>query len=140
MKTFQLFLVAILISVFWTGCMKKQPAATTGPAMKKVTGTVTYREKIALPPDAMVEVRLLDVSKQDAPGDVVNEQTILNPGQPPIPFAVEYDPARIVSDHRYAIQARISVGGELKYTNQSAYNVITNGNPTKVEVVVEPAK
>ena len=119
--------------------MKKQPAAT-GPAMKKVTGTVTYLEKIALPPDAMVEVQLLDVSKQDTPGDVVNEQTILNPGQPPIPFSVEYDPTRIVSNHRYAIQAKISFGGELKYTNQSAYNVITNGNPTKVEVVVQPAK
>jgi uncharacterized lipoprotein YbaY len=35
-------------------------------------------------------------------------------------------------NHRYAIQAKISFSGGLKYTNQSAYNVITNGNPTKV--------
>jgi uncharacterized lipoprotein YbaY len=140
MKGFRFLLVAILVSGFVSGCSTKKTAVGSGPSMKKVTGTVTYLPKIALPPDAMVEVQLLDVSKQDVPGDVINEQTILNPGQPPIPFSVEYDTARIVSNHTYAIQARISFGGQLRYINQTPFKVITNGNPTKAEVVVEAAK
>src|SRR5258708_34753519 len=41
-----------------------------------VTGTVTYRQRIALPRQAVVQVQLLDVSKADAPAIVIAEQTI----------------------------------------------------------------
>jgi putative lipoprotein len=41
-----------------------------------VTGEVSYRERIALPPNAVLTVRLLDVSMADAPETVVGEQKI----------------------------------------------------------------
>ncbi len=108
--------------------------------MSKVTGSITYLQKIALPPDALVEVQLLDVSKQDASAEVVGEQTIVNPGQVPIRFSVEYDPSRIDASHTYGIQVRILSGGDLQWRSGSAYHVITNGNPVYVDVVVQPAK
>lgn len=103
-----------------------------------VTGTVTYLQRIALPEDAVVEVKLADVSLADAPATVIGEQTITNPGQVPIPFVVTYDPAVIDPRFTYAIQVRINDGtGNLLWINTSAYNVITNDNPSTVEVVVD---
>ena len=56
-----------------------EPAAGTG----KVSGTITYRERMALGPDATVEVELRDVSLQDAPSITIAKVTITNPGQVP---------------------------------------------------------
>src|SRR5262245_42190779 len=39
-----------------------------------VTGTVTYRQRIALPPGAVIEVSLLDVSRADNHGFVIEKQ------------------------------------------------------------------
>ena len=104
-----------------------------------VIGTVTYLQRIALPEDAVVEVKLSDVSLADAPSVTIGEQIIITPGQVPISFEVTYDPAEIDPRHTYAIQVRINDGtGELLFINTSAYNVITQGNPSNVEVIVEP--
>ena len=49
-----------------------------------VTGTITYRERIALPENAIVNVQLQDVSLQDVAATVIAETTITTPGQVPI--------------------------------------------------------
>src|SRR5882672_8263188 len=46
-----------------------------------IVGTVLYRERIALPPDAKVEVRLEDVSRADALADVIAKQTVETNGR-----------------------------------------------------------
>jgi putative lipoprotein len=104
-----------------------------------VTGTVSYRQRIALTPDAIVEVKLLDVSRADGPATTVAEQTIKPAGrQVPIAFELQYDPARINQRSRYAIQARILEGGQVRFANSQAYPVITGGRPKKVNVIVNP--
>ena len=55
----------------------------TVPATSVVTGTVTYRERIALSPQAVVEVKLLDISQADAPAITIGEQIIEKPGASP---------------------------------------------------------
>ena len=107
-------------------------------AIVKLTGNVTYLQRIALPPDAVVHVTLADVSLQDAPAQKIAEQTITDPGQVPIPFELAYDPEGIDPAHTYAVQARISAGDKLLFINTTAYHVITRGNPTVIEVVVQP--
>ena len=105
-----------------------------------VTGTVTYRQRSALPPTARVMVQLADVSLADAPAQIISEQTIPTEGkQVPFPYRLEYDPAKIIESHTYAVQARIMDGDKLLFINDTAYLVITRGNPTEnVEVVVVP--
>src|SRR3954447_24065704 len=74
-----------------------------------LAGTVTYREPIALPPNARVEVRLEDVSEADAPADELAAQTIAANGkQVPIPFELRYSPRSIDASHRYAVCASIT--------------------------------
>jgi uncharacterized lipoprotein YbaY len=111
-----------------------------GDKRAAVTGTVTYRQRIALPPGAMVEVSLLDVSRADAPGVVIDKKEINPTTQVPIPFTLNYDPAQIDVLHSYAVQGRIMLDGKLWFTSTKRYVVITQGNPTRVQIVVDMVK
>lgn len=111
-------------------------------AQSAVTGTVTYRQRIALPPDAVVRVQLQDTSRADAPAATLGEQVIETMGrQVPFSFSIPYDSAAINPSGRYTVRARIeSPTGQLLWTSTQAYPVITGGNPTSdIEIVVQPA-
>ncbi len=102
-----------------------------------VTGTVTYRERLALTPGAALVVELRDVSYADAHALLIARQTITGPGQVPIRFNVGYHRDDIDSGNRYAIHAKIiESDGRLAFTNDTAYEVITHGNPDKVDMLL----
>ena len=102
-----------------------------------VTGTVTYRERIALTPDARLIVQIRDTSYADAAADLVAEQVVTDPGQVPISFEVVYDPGGIDSRNTYSVSARIEESdGRLAFINDTAYDVITRGNPRRVDMVL----
>ena len=107
-----------------------------------VSGSATYRERLALTPGAKLEVQLRDTSLQDAAAPLIAQQVIENPGQVPIEFKVEYNRDDINSRNTYSIQARIvESDGRLAFTNDTAYDVITGGNPRQVDmtlVMVQP--
>ena len=85
------------------------PAAPSGQAT--LTGTVIYRERIALPQDARLTVHVSDVSRMDAPAPVIAETEIATEGrQVPIPFSLTYDRSRIDARGRYSVSARITDG------------------------------
>jgi putative lipoprotein len=99
---------------------------------------VAYREKIALPSGAIVEIKLLDVSKQDAPSVTLGEQIITTTGeQVPFSFEIEYDPAAIDARFTYAVRATITLDGELRFTTDTSYPVITRDSPTNVDLVLK---
>ena len=110
--------------------------AATGLAQALVTGTAAYRERIALPPDAVLEVTLEDVSPADAPAVVLGRARVAPAGQVPIRFEIAYDPAKIDDSHSYAVRARLSAGGKLMFATDRAYPVLTRGNPTELELML----
>ncbi len=132
----RLALLVVVLAVFVTGC-------APGVGTPNVTGTVTYRERIALTPDAVVIVRIEDISRADAPATVIGEQMIKTEGkQVPIPFAVSYRSADIKEGNRYNVRVRIEDGsGKLLYVSDTITPVITGGNPTSgLEIVVVRAE
>ena len=97
---------------------------------------MTYRERIALPPSAVVTVRLVDVSLADAPSVLITEQVIRTEGrQVPFEFALAYDASRILPSHTYAVQARIEDGDRLLFISDTMNPVITRDAPTRVDIV-----
>lgn len=128
----------LFVALFSACSGKETPPEATGPAPQVVTGSVTYRERVALTDAAIVEVQLLDVSVADAPAAVISLQRIRNPGQVPVHFRLEYAAASIDDTHRYTVQARIFEGDQLRFATDTAYPVITEGNPRVVEIVVIP--
>ena len=104
-----------------------------------VTGTVSYMVRMALPPTAVIEVQLLDVSLADAPSKVLAEEKItLGERQVPVPFTLTFNPAKIDQNHTYSVSARILANGELRFISDAAYNVITRGSPNRAELVLKP--
>jgi uncharacterized lipoprotein YbaY len=103
-----------------------------------VKGMVSFRERIALPPEAVLEVVLEDVSKADAPAETIGRSLKEHPGHPPIPFAIPYDPSRIDPGHRYSVRARITVGDQVWFTTDRHYPVLTGGNAHQVALLLRP--
>ncbi len=58
-----------------------------------------YRERIALPPNAVLSVQLADVSLADAPAAIIGERKVAPAGQVPIKFEISFDPQVIRPEH-----------------------------------------
>jgi len=90
---------------------------------KVIAGEVLYRERIALPPDAVVTVQLVDLNPASEPSTIIGQQTIPNAGQVPIKFEVHFDPDAIRPDVTYALEANITVDHTLWFENDTRYEV-----------------
>jgi putative lipoprotein len=111
-----------------------------GGQTASVAGTVTYLVRMALPPEAVINVQLRDVSKMDVASELIAETTFEAEGsQVPFPFTIAYDPDVIVESNTYSLSATITLDGQVIFRTTQAYPVITQDNPTKdIELVLEP--
>ncbi len=116
-------------------------ACHTAPPTRSATrkgifsGTVTYREKLALPANAQVSVRVWDAM---LPPDVatVGQADFQALGkQVPLPFEVFFEPALIQYSHTYGARASISVDGVVWFQSEAPVPVLTQGAPA-VDVVL----
>ncbi|MET0514482.1 MAG: YbaY family lipoprotein [Nitrospiraceae bacterium] len=101
----------------------------------QVKGTATYLQRIALPPHAVFDARVEDVSRADALAETIGSVRIIGPGNPPITFAIDIDPQRVDERHHYSVRATI-VDGRLLFATDQAYPVLTRGNGRDVELLL----
>lgn len=121
------------------GCQLDKPL-NSAAATSRVTGTVSYLQRMALPSSAVIQVQLLDVSLADAPAKVVAEQKLtLGERQVPVPFTLTFDSAKIDQKHAYSVSAKISVDGVLRFISDQSYPVLTRGNPSHAELILKQA-
>jgi len=99
-------------------------------AMHSLRGTVSYRQRLGLPPDAVVHVIIEDVSNAGTPESFAEEDVPARGHQVPIKFEVKYDPSTVNADHRYQIRAKITSDGRLMFTSTVSYPVLTHGAPS----------
>ncbi len=100
-----------------------------------VTGTVSYRESDPMPASAVVIVTVADTSVTDAAGQI-GAHVIEQPKTVPVGFSVGFDPADIIDNHSYTVEATISSGDALLWTTDTAYPVITRGNPLTADLLL----
>jgi len=121
------------------GIYEFEPVARESKAGGSVKGTATYRERIALPPKAVFEATLEDVSKADSPAEVIGRAHLDEPGNPPIHFEITYDASQIDPSHRYVVRGRILVGDKLFFTTDQHYPVLTAGHGNDVKLLLRRA-
>ncbi len=85
----------------------------------QVQGTATDLQRMALPPHAVLDAQVEDVSRADAPAKTIGSVRIIGPGNPPIAFTIEIDPQRIDERHRYSVRATITVDEEAPVHHRS---------------------
>ncbi|AJA10739.1 lipoprotein-related protein [Sphingopyxis fribergensis] len=106
-------------------------ACATTPAEQPVSviGSITYRERIALPPTAQVEITLADVSLADAPSKTIAQQAFTADGrQVPFAFTMTVDQRQLDARHSYAVSARITdASGKLMFITDTRNSVAFDG-------------
>ena len=105
-------------------------------AAQSVGGSALHRERMALPPDAVFEATLQDVSRADAPAEVLGRARLDPAGQSPFRFEIPFDAARIMAGRRYVVRAEIRHEGRLLFTTDVAHPVLGEGAGREVEIVL----
>lgn len=100
-----------------------------------VSGVASYRERMALPADARFEATLQDISRADAPADVIAQTRVDPAGQPPFRFEIKYDSARLQTGHTYALRARVTRAGQLLFTTDKHYPLPPEGQQADLMLV-----
>ena len=101
-----------------------------------VTGTLTYRERIALPPGAVVLVQLRDVSLMDVAAKLISEQIIKPEHSVPISFSLPYSAEDIDERMTYSVFASIRSGDRLLFITDRSYQVLTHGKSDHIELIL----
>ena len=92
--------------------------------------------EVELPDGAVVEVRLQDTSRADAPAVTLGERVIRDARRLPLAFRIPYDPADIDQRNEYTLQASVTLGERLLYTNDTVHSVLTGGAPEDSDIEV----
>lgn len=111
-------------------------ASVTLAETMHLEATVTYRERIALPENAILEVELLDTSRADAPSIRMASQRFKMAG---VPKTVEigYDADLIDARFTYTVAAKIISDGRVLFRSTTSIPVLTRNAPKAAELVLE---
>lgn len=123
-----------------SACLAMLICAIAVPAwaeFQTLSGTVAYREKIALPPDALVEITLEDVSLADAKAIPLGMVTVKAADGVPVDFEIRYDDQMVLERHRYTVRAVILVDDKAMWRSTQSFPALTNGAPETVDVLVQ---
>lgn len=130
------WLAVAVATILFVGGAVVRPA----DAQDVIRGQAAYRERIALPPDAVFEATLLDVSRADAKAEVLGSVRIEKADRVPIRFEIAYDAAKVDERHTYAVRARILRGDRLLFTTDKVYPVLTRGAGKEVDLLLVRAR
>ena len=124
------FAAALMVALPLASCaMTGEDSGEAAVQNITVSGSIAYRERIALSPDAQIEVRVDDVSLADAPSKTIARQAFGADGQQvPIDFLIRFDRSQIVPRHSYAVSARITgADGTLMFITDTRNSVALDG-------------
>jgi uncharacterized lipoprotein YbaY len=109
------------------GCVTASGPDAPGAAQKGVlSGRVTSQEATALPPHAVLTVRVWDgllPPSVAAVGETKFEVT----GPLPLPFELFFNPGLIQESHPYGARAKITLEGVTLYETETPVHVLTQG-------------
>lgn len=140
---------AVVLSIsLLAGCGSMFKKDASDSLSGQLSGSVTYRERVALPPDARIIISLEDRTRANSSGTFVAQQVIEPRTQVPVPFNLRYQPKAIDLKRNYALSATIIDGTEqiLWSTDQPvAVNFAEQDKPIAITVnrmlnPVEPPK
>lgn len=105
-------------------------------AGQAITGTAEWNERIALPPGAVFEAVLEEISSAGTPAVELGQTTIESPGNPPFEFVIPYDPTVIEPRGRYSVRTRVMLGDRLMFASDSQIPVLTQGAGDTIDVTM----
>lgn len=126
---------SLLKGVFGALAMAALAACASQPYA--VDGTVSYRERLILPADSVIMVRLDDVTRGTGAPVPIAEQRILPTSSGVLRYSIPYSPQAINPNGTYVMNAWIEQGGRVLFRNNKLYQVITKGAPNYANIELE---
>jgi uncharacterized lipoprotein YbaY/uncharacterized membrane protein len=111
-------------------------AACSDRSEQTLSGTVTYRERMALTPNATIRVALRDETVADQPTVIAETTFTAGTRQVPIEFTLPYSRNSVVRDRTYSLLAEIRQDDHLLFLTDEQYPVINNGRATDIELLL----
>lgn len=109
-------------------------------AQPNVSGSVWIRQKVALPPDAVLTVTLADASQADVPSKVIAQKAVRTEGkQAPFSFVLPFNPADIQPNARILLSAAITVNDKLVFVTDTVKPAVNQGG-TKIDLNLVPVQ
>lgn len=103
-----------------------------------VSGTAGYRQRIAMPPEAILTVRVEDVSRADVAAPVLAETSeAFGDRQVPIAYSLKVPGTAVDPKRAYTVRATITVDGKMRFATTRSYPVLTRGAPDKVDLLLD---
>lgn len=128
-------MLTLLAMVILSGCASNVPQSS---GTTTISGSAAYRQRIAMPPEAMLSVRVEDVSRADTQSLVLAETTQpFGDRQVPIEFSLQVPSTAIDASHSYSVRGTITVNNELRFTTTQSYPVLTRGAGNKVNLMLD---
>lgn len=113
------------------------PAPAAAGSFIAVAGSVTFPRDRALPPDAVLIVRIQDTARAGAPALTLAEQRIdLRDRQAPIPFQIVVDRDLLHPRARVTAAARIEHRGKLLFISNKVIRAIVDGQPQPLDIAL----
>jgi len=101
-----------------------------------ISGEVTYRERIALPPGASLSIGLVDLAAPQTPR-IAAKAALASPGEVPLNFNLNFDDSVLVAGASYGIVAEISgENGAVWFRNATPYAVDPRAPAAQILVIV----
>jgi putative lipoprotein len=135
--------VAVLLSA--TACTEPPDAVmddsenveAVTPLAGVIRGQASYRERIMPRPGSRLVVTLEDVSRADAPAEIVGVDTVAVEGGPPWRFMVGFEPGDIEPRHRYGVRARLlGPDDRLLFTSTEFIPAFDEGRESPIEITM----
>lgn len=111
------------------------PAGAAVAEPRTVTGIALYRERIALPPEAVLTVRLGLMAGNALGSQLIAEQIVAPAGQVPIAFSLPFDTRDVPQDARIGIHATITVAGETLFRTAEGLPLPAGNAPLEIILV-----
>ncbi|MFI3272226.1 MAG: META domain-containing protein [Pseudomonadota bacterium] len=108
-------------------------------AMGILHGSLFYRERMMLPPDAVAVIMLQETSRADAPAIILSSIAIGGANHTPLAFQIPYNKEDILHGHRYSLRAYIMSQGTMLFSTTNAYPVLRRAqteNPASVDMLL----
>lgn len=117
---------------FLLGCAGRPPAPDA-----IVSGVALVRERVVLPPEAVFEATLLDVTHPDMPPVVLGRQRSTPAGQAPFAIWIPYPSSRFVPKGRYEVRATVTLEGRLLLATDKRHPVPQDAAFRRVDVQLQ---
>ena len=103
-----------------------------------ITGRAFTRNRLYIPPDAVFEAVLLDITNDNAPPIALGRQRVEPAGPAPYDLAIPFARSSLQRNGKYVVQAQVTLYNELLIYTPGMHPVMQDPAFQRVDVIIEP--